>query len=260
MAFTSKKAKGTQTDFIVTSVGVCLAEITEKKKSPLLAIAYRAGSSEVNFVFTELLPKNKLFTREDVLSVIAKVENVDNVSYNCYDGTFKDVYVCRADGGNILDVFERNYESNAYLDGIAEIYKSNFKFSINGSDDYAKKIGVKFNIEISSLIEKTYDKNSYEYAIINAYNACLLGSVFEQEELQLETKTKKHVKIEVRNAQHSYVEEGVLYIHPEKRISDDVVDYYLTEQFNFVDGDSVSCRSYKIIYSNRFNDYKIIRT
>lgn len=260
MAFTSKKAKGVQTDFIVTSVGVCLAEITEKKKSPLLAIAYRAGSAEVNFVFTELLPKNKLFKREDVLSVIAKAEGVDNVSYLCYDGTFKDVFVCRADGGNILDVFERDYENNKYIDGIAEIYKSNVKFSVNGVDDYSKKIGVKLKIDVTALVEKTYDKNSYEYAIVNAYNACLLGSVFEQEELQLETKAKKHVKIEVRNAQHSFVEEGTLYIHPEKRSAEDVVDYYLTEEFNFIDGDSVSCRSYKIIYSNRFNDYKIIRT
>lgn len=260
MARVDKKAeKGPMTDFIVTSIGACVAETTDKKKPPCLVIAYATGNSEVFFVFADMPQKNKLYTKDNLLAFVAKAEGVKNVTYVGYDGQPKDIYLCRADGGTITDIVERDYENNHFTDGFAEVQTAMVKFSVTSTGEYAKKFGKKHSITLSALSAAEYTKDSYEYAIVNAYNACLLGKVLEREELQIETKRKKRVKFEVRNVSAAFVEQTVLYIRPVCRQSGDFVDYYQTEEFNYIDGEDVSCRSYKIIYSNRLNDYNIIR-
>jgi len=50
-----------------------------------------------------------------------------------------------------------------------------------------------------------------------------------------------------------------MYIAPIFRESEQVVDYYETEEFNYIDGEDVYTRKYRIIYSNRLNGYNLVR-
>lgn len=253
----AKMKKGAVTDFTVSAIGACFAETTEKKQPPCVVIAY-ATEREVSFVFMPWKGKN-VFSYADFLNAIATAEGVGNVTYVGYDGGAKDVFFCRASGGKIVDVVPRDYENNRYENGFAEVLQSQVKFSIVSSEDYVKKIGKKLSLEISAITGKPYEERSYEYALVNAYNACLLARVSEREELQLETKGKQRAKIEFRNAVSAFVEQGVLYIKPVFRQSENVVDYYETEEFTYIDGFEASGVAYKIMYANRLNDYNIMR-
>ena len=255
----NKQEKGKWSDFIVLSIGACIAMPQEKKSNPCIVVAYMSGDRNVSFVTMDLPPKNKLYTNSDILAAIKSCEGVKNITYVDVTGRQKNIYFCRHNVGKITDVVERDYENNSFAAGMSEVYASKLRFAIDNSEGINWKPGKKIDMKISGTLDSRYEDETYEYAAINAYNACLLGRVFEKEELQLETRDKKPVKFEVRTETSQYLDESVMYITPVFRESESVVDYYETEEFNYIDGDDVYTRKYKITYTNRLNDYNIVR-
>ena len=248
--------KNSGTDFIVKSIGVCLAQPNDKKKPSKVAIAYKTAEG-VKFIFMKEPTKTKA-TRETFLSAIADAEGVKHVTYVCCDGLPKDIYVCREDKGVVTDLVERDYVTNRFVDGFVEIFASALTFSIECSVDYAKSFGQPFTAEITSGAESRFAKDTYEYALLNAYNACLLGCILESEELQLETRSGEKVKFAFRKTNTAFLVQDTMFIYPVyKGLSEDI-DYYVTEEFSYIDG-KIEKIKYKIFYTNRFrlNDYKI---
>lgn len=263
MAFITKKTE-VGSELCLTSVGVCLAPSEDKKRPPCLIIAYRTEET-VRFVATAYSAK-KEYDRESLLSAIAKAEGVKCVSCIGKDGSAKDLCICREDKGKILDFVARDYSQNRFVDGFAEVLSSNLKFKVSSDlADFIKKFDKPLEFRIGTTTTESYAKDSYEYAIINAYNACLLGTIFEREELQLETKGRKKIKIEVRTNASSFVEQDVLYVKPVFRGENEVADYYVTEEFQRIDNEDGYGQSgkdvcaYKIGYTDRFKDYNLIR-
>lgn len=256
MAQVDSKTKGPQTDLLIKSIGVCVAQTTDKKKKPCVVVAYDVAG-KISFFFMPM-PTKGLYGYADFTKAIALVEEVKNATYVGYDGAAKAIYCCRAEKGKVTDVVPRDYEHNHYLDGFSEIVSSNLPFSIV-KEEYAKKFLTKFEVEFTIQKESDYVEDSYEYAVNNAYNACLLGRIFEHEELQVETKSKQRVKIEVKNATSKFMELETLYIYPRFNASTTSIECYETEEFTFIDGGNVSKIAYKIVYNRRLNDYIIMR-
>jgi hypothetical protein len=248
-------AKNSGTDLIVKSIGVCLAQPNDKKKPSKVAIAYRT-SDGVKFIFIKE-PKAKA-TKDTFLSAIAEAEGVKNVTYVCCDGLPKDIYVCREDKGVVTDIVERDYAKNRFVDGFTEVFASQLRFAMETSVDLVKSIDQAFNATISLVSENDYVKGSYEYALINAYNACLLGCVFEREELQMETRGGQKVKFEFRKNNTAFLVSDTLFIYPQYRGLSECIDYYITEEFRYNDGE-MHKMAYKIIYASRLNDYNLVR-
>jgi hypothetical protein len=118
----NSKDKNKWSDFIVTSIGACLAAPEEKKSNPCIVVAYIAGGErEASFITLELPSKNKLYTRDDFLAAIKTAEGVKNVTYATSLGAEKEIYLCRDNKGKITDVVARNYEKNAFAEGFAEV-------------------------------------------------------------------------------------------------------------------------------------------
>lgn len=258
MAFNKKDAGS---DLIVNSIGICLAEPNDRKKPSKIVIAYKLGDDidSVRFVFIKPPVKGKA-DRTTLLDAIAEAEDVRNVTYVGCDGLEKDIYVCREDKGRVTDVIERDYERNCYPQGYTEVFSSALKFSIKQGCDYAKTWDKSVKLEIAvDGADAGYEKDSYEYAVINAYNACLLGSVFESEELQIETRSGEKVKFEFRKSNTTFVVQDKLYIYPVYKGLSECIDYYVTEEFRYIDGTDAQKIVYKIIYTNRVNNYKIVR-
>lgn len=256
----NKQQKGKWSDYIVLSIGACIAMPKEKKSNPCVVVAYMSGEDKkVSFVVMDLPPKNKLYTNSDILAAIKACEGVKNITYVDELGRQKNIYFCRHNVGKIIDVVERDYENNSFAEGVSEVYASKLKFAIENSESIVWKPGKKIEMKINGIQDSRYEDETYEYAAINAYNACLLGRVFDREELQLETRDKKPVKFEVRTETSQFLDESVMYIAPIFRESESVVDFYETEEFNYIDGEDVYTRKYKITYTNRLNDYHIVR-
>ena len=55
------------------------------------------------------------------------------------------------------------------------------------------------------------------------------------------------------------MEEDVLFVKPILQEDGITVDHYLTEEFNYIDGQTSSCRAYEIKYTHRLNDYNLVR-
>ena len=252
--------KAPELNLIVKSIGVCLAQPNDKKKPSKVVIAYKTGDGidSVKFVFMKA-PTKVVADRQSFLSTIAEAEGVDSVTYVTYGGVDKDIYVCREDKGAVMDVVERDYTSNRYVDGYTEVLASALKFTIEQPEDYAKSLGKAFKPDISAGIDAEYAKGSYEYAIINAYNACLLGSVLEREELQLETRDRQKIGFEFRRSNTEFVVKDKLHIYPVFKGLTECVDYYVTEEFSYIDGEDMRNIVYRIIYTNRLNDYNLVR-
>lgn len=256
----SKNEKGKWSDLVVTSIGACIALPEAKKSDPCIVIAYSTGGERsVSFVTMDLPSKNKLYTRDDLLQTIRSCEGVKNITYADAQGRPCNIYFCRENTGKIIDVVERDYENNSFCKGISEVYSSGLKFVIENSEQIVWKPGKKIEMTVSATTESRYCANTYEYAAVNAYNACLLGRVFEREELQLETKDGKRIKFEVRCETSQFLDDSVMYITPIFRGAESVVDYYETEEFNYIDGDDSYTRKYRITYTNRLNDYNLVR-
>jgi len=259
MALEKEKKKGIASDFIITSIGACVAEPEDKKKDPCVIIAYSTGTGKDAIKFTSIgFPgKNKLYNENDIFGAIMAVEKVKNVTYTDSEGRPKDIYFCRAGEGKVTDVIERDYETRKYKGRMAEILSSPLKFALDEELVLPIKSGKNINVNIIGATDCTYAEGSYEYAIINAFNACLLGSVFDNQALRLETKSGRRVRIEIRTESSDIVEDAILYVRPV--MENGVLAGYVTEQFNYIDGKELSSRAYKITYKNRFNDYVLER-
>lgn len=257
----NKKEKGFASDLIITSIGACVAIPTEKKKEPCVMAVYATDSSdEISCLMIDFLPKGKLHSRETIMDAIRAAEKVKNITYTDSMGGPKDIYFCRPGSGKITDVVERDYENNHFKGDISEIFSGKVKFLIANIDDIVFKSGKSFNLKIIGANENLYTEDTYEYAVVNAFNAFLLGRLFEREELRLETRDKQRVKIVVRPEKTEYMEENVLCIKPVLLDDGVTIDHYLTEEFNYIDGQTSSCRAYEIKYTNRLNDYNLVRT
>ena len=247
-------------DFVINSIGAAIAEPEDKKKSPYVIICYSAkGTRDYHFTLLDFPKKNKLYTEKDILDAIKCAEGVKNVTYRDSSGRERDIYFCRPDEGKITDVLERDCEKNSFVGAVSEVLESLLRFSIDSLESVVWKPGKKMDMKISMANEAKYTPDTYEYAVVNAYNACLLGRVFEREELQIETRDKRRVRFEVRRGESDFVKEDCLFINPVCREVEGVVDYYLTEKFNYIDGSEVTVRQYKITYTNRLSDYNIVR-
>lgn len=260
MAATNKKLEAAN-DLVVNGVGVCLALPEDKKQTPLVFVAYMTGNkcSDVHFV-PMAFPNKKPYTAAEIFAAIGQAEQVRNVTYTDPLGRPKDIFICRHNSGRIVDIALRNEEKNCFADGLAEILSSGVKFAVTLPEKPAFKPNKAAEIEVASTVErKYYTKDSYEYAIVNAYNACLLAGVLDSEEFQFETKNRRRVKFEFRKPHVSFVDDTVLYIEPIFRETDEFVEHYVTEEFGFVNGEEIAYRAYKIQFSPRLNHYQVAR-
>lgn len=243
--------------YIVKSIGLCVANPTGAKKKPCVMIAYAIGNTENDIRMLSVpLPKKTLYTREELLACIAKAENARTVQYLDFDGEDKDIYVCRPEQGEVLEIVPRDDFMNRFEAGFAEIQSDFLKFGVEMN---SFKIGRKIEARIFDTETPEYERDSYEYALINAYNACLLGRVFSESEFQLETVDHQRVKREVKQMAAKGVDEVTLYVKPEKQEGQDVVLSYLTEPINVIDGDDKSLKIYRISYWKHIKDYSITR-
>lgn len=254
-----KEKKSMASELVVTSIGACLAFPTGKKQSPCVMLAYMTGEQrEISYLIVPLSKKDDPQTRDSLLRAIRSAEHVKNVRYADPRGVEKPIYLCRPANGRITDAVERDYEANRFVGEFCEIHQGSLRFSIGEDDTVEFRSGEAFQLNVTGVTESRYTEGSYQYAVVNAFNACLLGRLFDAEELHLQTRGKKPVRPVVRVNATEYVEEDVLWIRPV--ISENgEVECYMTEEFSYVDGDTVSCRAYKIIYMNRFHDYHLMR-
>ena len=110
-----------------------------------------------------------------------------------------------------------------------------------------------------SALSSNYESGSLQYAIINAFNACLLGKVFSSDEFQLETGDGERVKIEVRSIRSKFVDLSTLYVKPETFIGERFVNSYLTETMNVINGDDMEKKTYRLSFKKSANNYSVAK-
>lgn len=254
------KKQGVVNGVVVNSVGAAIAYDAEKEKNSVIILAYSKGNSNDDIRFTSIKPSKKgLLTRDDFIDAIRSAEKVRNVTYVDYDGTDKDIYVCRPCEGDVYDFVERDDIRNRYVDGFAEIEASNLKFSVDNVTAPSKPMKPLDATVSFSPTGSEYSQNTLEYAVMNAYNACLIGKVFSRDEFRLETGDGGRVKYEIRSVAAKYVDLSTLYVHPEINEGDNFVSSYVTEPMNVINGDEIITRIYKISYRATFDDYYLTR-
>ena len=254
----SKKIQGARNCLIVKSIAAAISIDEQKKKNSCIIIAYAKGDSVEDICFTAIkLPKSKTYRRDDFLSAVCHAENADSLTYIDFDGKDKDIYICRAKDGEVYDFVERNDVKNSYIDGFAEIEASSLKFSVNPVQiDFDKFPDVNVSYNPDGI---AYERNSLQYALVNAFNACLLGKVLSGEEFHLETGDGTRVKYEVRTFSAKYVDPSTLYIRPQTNEVDSFINSYVTEPMNVIDGDEMITKVYKLVYRASFNGYYVTR-
>ena len=254
------KKQGVVNGLVINSIGAAISYDAEKDKNSLIVVAYSKGRSNEDIRFTTIkTPKKTQYTRQDFIDAVRSAEGVRNVTYVDYDGTDKDIYVCRPKEGDVYDFVERDDVRNRYVDGFAEVEASNLKFAVG--DITLTKPGKPLEVEVSyNPTGSEYAINGLEFAFINAYNACILGRMFSRDEFQLETGDGGRAKYEVRSVSAKYVDLSTLYVRPECNEGDSFVSSYVTETMNVINGDEMITRAYKITYRASFNDYYLTRT
>ena len=244
-------------ELVINSIGAAIAYDFKKEKNSSIIIAYSVGDKNEDVKFTAVRLPKRTMEREDFLSAIISAEGVNRASYVDYDGLDKDIYICRPRDGEVYDFVARDTVTNRYVSGFAEIEASNLKFA---TDPIAVKHGEILEVSVSySAHGAGYQVNGLEFAIVNAFNACLLGRLFSREEFRLETGDFKRAKIEVRAHSAKYVDLSTLYIKPEVVEGDDFVSAYHTEPVNVIDGEDMTAKVYRIEYRASFNGYYISR-
>ena len=249
--FWGRKNERGADDLAVKSIGACL--VHKEDKIEYIVIAY-CVENIVEFCAMEM-PNGRKLIYDDFLKAIGQAEKVKHITY-ILNGERRDIYLCRETSGKIIDIVDRGgFYYNKYCAGFAEIATSQHKFFLK--HDVEVPFDKKFSCEIE-IGNKNYDVGSPQYAIINAYNACLLGMVFRREEFNFETKYKEHVCLEVRK-DNSFFDERTLVIHPVENGTDNVLDYYETEEFKYNDGREVSVCAYRLNYMSRLRTYSLTR-
>ena len=244
-------------ELVINSIGAAIACDFKKEKNSSVIIAYSVGDKNEDVKFTAVRLPKKTMEREDFLSAIITAEGVRRATYVDYDGKDKDIYICRPRVGEVCDFAARDSVTNRYESGFAEIEASNLKFA---TEPITVKYGEVLDISVSySAQGSDYQTSGLEFAIVNAYNACLLGRLFSREEFQLETGDFKRAKIEVRVLSAKFVDLSTLYIKPEILEGDNFVSAYVTEPVNVIDGDDMTAKVYRIEYRASYNGYYISR-
>ena len=254
----SDKIAGVVKGVVIKSIGVAIALDTEKEKNSSIIVAYAKGDAFEDIRFTAMpLPKKQLYNRASFLSAICQAENVKNVTYTDFDGKDKDIYVCRAREGDVYDFVERDDSKNKYLSDFAEIEASCLDFvSEPVSVKHYKPLTVSVRYDRSA---PEYPENSIEYAVTNAFNACLLGRLFTREEFRLETGDGERVKFAVRSVPSRYVDLTTIYVKPEIFVGEKRVSAYVTEEIKVINGNEMSTRIYKLAFRPSANDYYITK-
>lgn len=244
----NKKGSG---ELTLNGVGVCSVKSKDKKCASMVFIAYSAAedNSAIGFVAMDFPKEGQYYSVTDILTAIARAENAQSVRYVDEKQRLKDIYVCREPSGVAYDVVERDYNADKYVDGFAEVCSDNVRLTVVKTDEKIKPLQ-KLTFNFRNVANESYDKSSYEYAITNAYNACLLGALFSGALFAMETREKRRVRIEVRASTSSNINFGVLYV---ERVldSEGFVDHYMTEEFVYIDGESQARRRYSLRYSER---------
>lgn len=253
----NERIHGVDNGLIVKSIGTAITIDPQKNKNTCIIIAYLITDSVSDVKFIAIKPPKKSLTRDDVLSIISEVENSKHIYYLGFDGKDKDIYVCREQSGEVYDFVARDTSSNKYIDGFAEIEASHLPFVVTVGD---LKLNQLLNLSVEySALPPTYEVASLHYAVANAFNACLLGKVFSNEEFQLETGDGERVKIEVRSIKSRYADLSTLYVKPESIFGEKIVNSYVTESMNVINGDDMVKKTYKIAFKKSLNDYFIAK-
>ena len=252
------KIQGVRCGLVLKSIAAAIAVDVEKEKNSCIIIAYAKGDTIEDIRFTAVkLPKKETYQREDFLSAICHAENVKGLSYVDFDGKDKDIYICRPNEGDVFDFVGRDDIRNRYVDGFAEVEASHLNFT---TDTVQVKPGKLLDITVSYSTDGIeFSQNSLQYAIINAFNACLLGRILSREEFHLETGDGSRVKYEIRSVSAKYVDLSTLYIKPEINEGVRFVSSYVTEPMNIINGDEITTRVYRFSYRASFNGYYVTR-
>lgn len=253
-----EKKQGIEKGIILSSISASIYYDSNKPKDSLVIVSYSKGDANEDVKFVVLkAPVKGPFKREDIIKGICEAEKIRNLTYVDFDGKDKDIYICHPGEGEVYEFVERDETKNRYIDGFAEVEASQLRFSAN-----IPKLSFKKPIEIDISFDPDApgrDQNGLEYAIYNAYNACILGKMFSKEEFHLETGDGERVKYEVRTTPSKYIDLSTLYIHPQINEGNKFVTTYITEPINVINGDEMQTKTYKITYSNKFKGYYISR-
>ena len=252
-----EKIQGVENGLIIKSIGTAIALDPPKNKNTCIIIAYLITDNVNDVKFIAIKPPKKSLTRADVLSIISKIEDSKRVFYLDFDGKDKDIYVCREKSGDVYDFVERDLASNKYVDGFAEIESSLLPFVAEIPE---LKINQLLDAKVEySVLSSDYESGSLQYAIVNAFNACLLGKVFSSEEYQLETGDGERIKIEVRSIRSKFVDLSTLYVKPETLIGERCVNSYLTETMNVINGYDMEKKTYRLSFKKTLNNYSVAK-
>lgn len=253
----ANEKKSITSAIIVNSVSAAIVHDTHKEKNSLILVAYSKGSTLEDIHFTSLKMPKHLCTREDLLNAVCAAEGVRSITYVDYDGTDKDIYICRPREGAVIDFVERDDVRNKFIDGFAELEASSLKFSC---EPILLKPQKPFTAVVSYVPDGAeYPQNSLQFAIVNCYNACLLGRLFSEEEFRLETGENRRVKFEVRHFSAKCVDLSTLYIRPEIYEGDRFVSSYLTDPINVINGETMQTRAYRLAYRASFHGYYVTK-
>ena len=247
--------KNLPNQLIIKGVGCCAFAGGGKKNQGGIVIAYLQDDQSLEAHFTVLEPPQKHpYEREDFISAISRAEGVYNIVYNDDENRPLDVYVCRSAQGKIEDFALRDYKRNRFADGLAGIETAHVKFGMSGLEP-RWQYGVLIRQTVMPLAMEKYPEGSASFALSNAFNAALLARLFTQEGLYLENSIGERIKIEVCTTVSDFIDLDTLFIRPCVFNSEGFVDYYTSEEFNYIDGNDAYRRAYKIEYKNRLKDY-----
>lgn len=242
--------------FDLKSVGVCGFTSDSKKAPSGVVIAYTDAETGNAVSFTVIdFPLKRLYRREDILAAVAAAEDVKTAVY-ADSGRPRDIFVCRERAGRVAEIIERTGDESGFVPGFSLIESGNVRFAL--TDPPALRFGCKLSIKVTASAVK-YEKSSWQYAAVNAYNACLLGRVFTKEEFDIETKDKRRVRFAVTSEAPPFVDGTVMLAHPVITGSEGFIDCYMTEKFNYIDGYELSQRAYRLSYTERLREYMIRR-
>lgn len=239
-------------DLILSSIGACVAQADTKQESVVTAYCWEGG--EVKFLLMPV-PKKANYKVKDFLDAIAKAEKVKNVIYRNENNTDRPVYMCREQLGKIKDVVDRDVKADRFIKGFCEIAALKINLSL-----FEKNIKMKQGVSCSFIFKNTvseYGKDSLEYAIVNAYNAALLGLIFGKT-LFLETKYGEPIRHEIR-IKKGAPDDSVMDVTPIINPVYGYVDSYETETFHRIDDDGRIVCKYRIIYNPRGSNYTVKR-
>lgn len=239
-------------ELVVEQIAIAVSAPNASLESVI--IAYKAGMAKNEFGYIVVPPpKNGIFKYASILEIIKNAERVNSVYYKYSSGTDKPIYVLRGTCGKVIDIVERDSIHNRYVGNFSEIAMTGLKLSIEGIENKQAK-NVKRLCRIKSL-KNDYKEGTFEYALVNACNACMLGNLFDGKDFDFITYTGEKVKIEIRSKQSECTDDDVLSVTPAMDQYGYCSGIYVTEPFEYIDGKSRTRYGYNIVYDSLANCY-----